>query len=343
MAALDPVQLYFREIKNIPSIPKEEMPKLWVKALKGDKRVQKKLVEANLRLVIPIAKRYFRRGLDFLDLIEEGNMGLIRAVEKFDIRKKVHFSTYATYWIDQAVRRAIEEQGKTIRIPPHVWDALNKWLKFWGPMQEKLGREPTTPEMAKAMKLSVQQVESLMRAAKVSQGASSLEAPIDEEGNLLVKDIIADKKSSTPESISEILRQHADIDFALNYITDRERAIIKLRFGIGGNPPESLELVGKKLKLSRERVRQLEERAIKRLKSVALRIKLISSEDAKKMLADERVGPLERRQVSDRREGPPDRRIGLPDTRVVKIERRARKTDRRAAKRDRRSGKDRRK
>src|SRR3989339_1447130 len=153
MERFDPVQLYFKEIKNIPLIPKEDMPKLWARAYAGDKKVQKKMVEANLRLVIPIAKKYFRTGIDFLDLIEEGNMGLMRAVQKFNPGRNVHFSTYATYWVDQAVRRAIEEQTKTIRIPPHVWDALNKWLKYWGPLQEKLGRNPTLAEMAKKLNL----------------------------------------------------------------------------------------------------------------------------------------------------------------------------------------------
>ena len=342
MERFDPVQLYFKEIKNIPLIPKEEMPRMWKRAFAGDKKIQKKLVEANLRLVIPIAKKYFRTGIDFLDLIEEGNMGLMRAVEKFNPGRNVHFSTYATYWIDQAVRRAIEEQTKTIRIPPHVWDALNKWIKYWGPLQEKLGRNPTLAEMAKKLNLSVQQIEKLMRASKISQGTSSLETPIDADGSIFIRDIIPDRKSATPESISELLRQHSDLDQTLDHLQPREKLIIQLRFGLGGNPPESLELVGKKLKLSRERVRQLEERAIKRLKSIALRIKLIDSEDAKKMLLDSRQEKQDRRTI-ERRVAKCDRRQGYPDTRKVKIQRRKAKHDRRVSKTDRRLKHDRRK
>jgi RNA polymerase primary sigma factor len=314
MEQFDPVQLYFREIKQMAPISKEEMDALWIKAGKGDRKAQKRLVEANLRLVIPIAKKYFRHGLDFLDLIEEGNMGLIRAVEKFNPNRNVHFSTYATYWIDQAVRRAVEEQAKTIRIPPHVWDAIHRWIKNWKPMQEKLGRDPTLTEMAKKLNLSLRQIEDLMRASKVSQGASSLETPIDEEGNLFIRDIISDKKSASPESITELIRQNSDIDQAMKCLPERERIIIQLRFGLDGRPPESLEDVGQKLKLSRERVRQLEKRALTRLKSIALRLRIIDFEESKNMLLDSR-------QIrQDRRQG--DRRVGMPDTRKVKIERR---------------------
>lgn len=329
MDSLDPVQLYFREIKNMPPLPKEEADILWKRVGKNDLKAKKRLVEANLRLVIPIAKKYFRSGHDFLDLIEEGNMGLMRAVEKFDTGRNVHFSTYATYWIDQAIRRAVEEQGKTIRIPPHVWDALNKWLKHWRPMQEKLGRNPTMKEMAKALKLTLPQVDNLMRASKVSQGTSSLETPIDAEGNIFIRDVIPDKKNATPESMSELLRQHSDLDQAMGHLPEREQLIIKLRFGLGGNPPCSLEYVGSKLKLSRERVRQLEERAIRRLKSLAVRLQIVDPVEGKNMLLDSRQEKKDRRSMHDRR-------VGMPDRRKKKIERRKNKKDRRQMK-DRRN------
>ena len=275
MERFDPVQLYFKEIKEMEVLSREELDALWQKACRGDKKTQRRLVEANLRLVIPIAKKFFRHGLDFLDLIEEGNMGLIRAVEKFDPSKNIHFSTYATYWIDQAVRRAVEEQAKTIRIPPHVWDALSRWIKNWKYLQEKLGRNPTLAEMAKRLKLSIKQIEGIVRASRVSQGTSSLESPIDEEGNIFIRDIISDKKSASPETTSELLRQNDDLCIAINHLPTREKNIVLMRFGLQGHPQLSLEKLGKKLKLSRERVRQLEERAIQRLKSIALRMKLI--------------------------------------------------------------------
>jgi RNA polymerase sigma factor (sigma-70 family) len=189
--------------------------------------------------------------------------------------------------------------------------------------------------MAKKLNLSVQQIEKLMRASKISQGTSSLETPIDADGSIFIRDIIPDKKSATPESISELLRQHSDLDQTLDHLDPREKEIIQRRFGLGGNPPESLEQVGAKLKLSRERVRQLEERAIKRLKSIALRIKLIDSEDAKKMLLDSRQEKQDRRTM-ERRVAKCDRRQGYQDTRKVKIQRRKTKRDRRVSKTDRR-------
>ena len=282
MEQLNLVQQYFKEIKNLPVPTKEELIELWKRAVKNDKKAHKRLVESNLRLVIPIAKRYFRPGLAFLDLIEEGNMGLMRAVEKFDPSKKIHFSTYATYWIDQAIRRAVEEQSKVIRIPPHVWDALHKWLKHWDSLHEKLGRNPTMQEMSKKLKISLSQIENILKAAKITQGTSSLETPIDGEGNIFIKDIISDKSASSPESIAELLRTNADIDDALSHIDPRERKIVEMRFGLGKKQPLSLEKVGEIMKLSRERVRQLEERAIKRLKAIALRIKLIDLESYNK-------------------------------------------------------------
>ncbi len=311
MEKFDPVQLYFREIKRMSAIPREDMDALWVKAVKGDKRARKHLVEANLRLVIPIAKKYFRQGLDFLDLIEEGNMGLMRAVEKFDPGRKVYFSTYATYWIDQSVRRSVEEQAKTIRIPPHVWDAIHRLIKHWRPMQEKLGRDPTMAELAKKLKLSISQIGNLLRASKISQGTSSLETPIDADGNIFIRDVISDKKTNCPESITELIRQHSDLENALNFLAPREKQIIGLRFGLSGNKPESLERVGKRLKLSRERVRQLEERALRRLKVLAVRTKLVDLEEGKQLLIDSRVKKGDRRQ-------------GMPDRRKVKTERRSR-------------------
>jgi len=272
------VQLYFQEIRGLPHYTPEQMKALWEKAYKGHKAAQKRLVEANLRLVVPIAKRYFRAGMAFLDLIEEGNMGLMRAVEKFNPHRNIHFSTYATYWIDQSIRRAVEEQAKVIRIPPHIWDAIHRWLKNWDIMQEKLGRNPTMKEMSKRLKISASQIENVLKAARLTQGTSSLDTPIDDEGNIFIKDVISDKKVASPETITEMLRLHTDVDNALSRLSLRERQVIEMRFGIDRDAPASLEVVGEKLKLSRERVRQIEERAIERLKGIALRMKIIDIE-----------------------------------------------------------------
>ena len=276
MVMMDPVQLYFREIKNMASYSKENVAVLWKRSWKGDRKAQKHLIEINLRLVIPIAKRYFKRGLDFLDLVEEGNMGLIRAVEKFDYRKKIKFSTYATYWIDQAIRRAVEEQSKTIRIPPHVWDSLNRWSTVWRELGENLGRNPTFKEMAKKLKLSSKQIINLMIASKVFQGTSSLDTPIDEDGNIFIKDIISDNKLIAPDILTELSKDNYDLKIALNMLDPRERQIIEMRYGLGEKEIISLEEIGVKFKLSRERVRQLELKAIKRLKSLAMRMSIVA-------------------------------------------------------------------
>lgn len=322
MEQFDPIQLYFREIKDIPPIPPDRLKELWKRAQRGDKRSHKRIVEANLRLVIPIAKRFCRTGIEFLDLIEEGNMGLMRAVEKFNPRRNVQFSTYATYWIEQSVRRAVEEKTKTIRIPPHVWDNIHHWLKNWKPLREKLGRDPTLREMGKALRMTTHQVKNVMSAAQVMQGVSSLETPIDADGSLFIKDVISDN-SSSPESVTELIRQNSDITRALDLLAPREKNIIAQRFGLNRTEPQSLEEIGMRMGLSRERVRQLEERALKRLKVLAVKVKLVELKDSKELLLDSREANADRRALIDRRRNRVDRRVGLPDTRTVKIERRS--------------------
>ncbi|MEI8217990.1 MAG: sigma-70 family RNA polymerase sigma factor [Elusimicrobiota bacterium] len=322
MEQFDPIQLYFKEIKAIPPIPPDRLQLVWKRALKGDKKSQKLIVEANLRLVIPIAKRFCRTGIEFLDLIEEGNMGLMRAVEKFNPQKKVQFSTYATYWIEQSVRHAVEEKSKTIRIPPHMWDSIHHWLKNWKPLQKKLGRDPTMQEMGKLLHMTTPQIKNIMAATQLTHGVSSLDTPLDAEGSLFIKDIISDHESS-PESVTELIRQNSDISRALNFLEQREKNIIEWRFGLNNLPPKSLEEIGDKLNLSRERIRQLEERALKRLKILAVKVKLVELKDSKDFLLDSRSTKRDRRVIFDRRANRVDRRIGLPDTRAVKVNRRS--------------------
>jgi RNA polymerase primary sigma factor len=275
--SLDPVSLYFRGIKELPKIAPEDQGPLWKKAKKGDKAAKKILVECNLRLVIPIAKKYFHPGVDFLDLIEEGNLGLMHAVEKFDLGKGFRFSTYAAYWIEQAVRRALDEQSKTIRIPPHAWEILRKWFRQWDDLHGRLGRDPTLAEMAKKLHLSTRQVRSVLDASEAAKGLGSLEAPLDEDENLSLKDVLSEGEKHNPDEILSILRMHDELGEALNKIDPRERKILDMRFGLKGPERMTLEEVGKKLKLSRERVRQLEERGLQRLRRVTHKMGLHKS------------------------------------------------------------------
>lgn len=314
----DPLQLYFNAIRSIRPLSKKEMSELWKKP-KKTKADYDILVEQNYRLVIPIAKRFMKKGVDFMDLIEEGNMGLIKAVEKFDPSKKVAFSTYAVYWIEQYMRKAIENHAKTIRIPSHIWDSLNLWMKTWSKLREKLNRDPSIKEVASKLKLTKKQTKNLMKAAAVFNGTSSLEAPIGSDSDIYVKDIIIDDDVKTPESITEIIRTNDDIATALGHLPDREKEIIRMRFGIGGFKPMSLEETGKVLKISRERVRQLEVKALKRLKGIFVRHNLIDKDDAKKILLDSRRARKDRRK-----DKPADKKVPKKnEKRVAKKDRRA--------------------
>lgn len=314
IARYDPLQLYFDAIRQIKPLTKKEIAELWKKS-KKDKEAFDKLVEQNYRLVIPIAKRFIKKGIDFMDLIEEGNMGLIKAVEKFDSSKKVAFSTYAVYWIEQYMRKAIENQTKTIRIPSHIWDSLNLWMKTWSKLREKLNRDPSVDEVAAKLKLSKRQTDNLMKAASVFNGTSSLEAPIGDDSDIFVKDIIVDEQVKSPESVTEIIRTNADIGLALNYLPPREREIIRMRFGLGGIKPMSLEESGKVLMISRERVRQLEVKALRRLKGIFVRYNLIDKYEAKTIMLDSRVNKTDRRSAKravlkkDDRRSKTDRRV----------------------------------
>lgn len=273
--SLDPVTQYFKEVKNLTELPFEDFLRLFKKYKQGQKSAKNKLVEANLRLVIPIAKRYYRRGIHFLDLIEEGNLGLMHALEKFEPEKGFRFSTYSAYWIEQSIRRAVDEQSKTIRIPPHAWEILRKWLREWDRLHGQLGRDPTMTEMARQLHLSARQIKGVMEAAEAARGIGSLETPLDEEENLTIKDVLSDSKKNTPDEILSLVRLHDELQKALEKLPARERNIIELRFGLKTNRGMTLDKVGKKYGLSRERVRQLEQRALLRLRRTVQRMGII--------------------------------------------------------------------
>jgi len=272
----DTISQYFKGIQRLAQIDREEVHKLWRKAKRGDRQAKQRIMETNLRLVVPIARKYHRQGIDFMDLIEEGNLGLMHSIDKFEPKKGYRFSTYASYWIEQSIRRAVEEQSKTIRIPPHAWEALRKWLKKWEKLHAKLGRDPSLAEMARTMHWTDRQVRGVLDAAEAARGMGSLEAPVDsEDDNITVEDMLSENDNQSPENLISVLKLHDELNQAMKEIGDRERMILEFRHGLTGQTPMTLEEVGKRLKLSRERIRQIEERALLRLRRVANRMGLI--------------------------------------------------------------------
>jgi len=260
----DSVRLYLREIGKIPLLSSEEELALANRVVAGDKVAKDKMAEANMRLVVSIAKRYVGRGLDLLDLIQEGNTGLLRAVEKFDPDKGFKFSTYATWWIRQAITRAIADQARTIRIPVHMVETINKLLRTQRRLTQELNREPTNDEIAEAMEIDVDKVEHIM---KIKQDISSLDASVheDEEDSVL-GDFIEDEDTISPEdsATNQLLKEH--VKDMLNGLTEREQKIIKLRFGLEDGKNYTLEEVGQEFSVTRERIRQIEAKALAKLR-----------------------------------------------------------------------------
>ena len=274
----DPVKAYLREIGNIKLLTPEEEVELAKKIELGDETAKNSLAEANLRLVVSIAKKYYGRGMPLLDLIQEGNIGLMKAVEKFDYTKGYKFSTYATWWIKQAVTRAIADQARTIRIPVHMVETLNRLAKVKRNLVQELGREPSELEIAEKMNLSVEKVNQII---KISQEPVSLESPIGEEEDSHLGDFIQDEQIVSPEDAATIRNLKENISQALLSLNEREQNVIKLRFGLEDGKTRTLEEVGSVLNVTRERVRQIEAKAIRKLsrpgrKSEDLRVYLQS-------------------------------------------------------------------
>ncbi|MBX6341454.1 MAG: sigma-70 family RNA polymerase sigma factor [Thermomicrobiaceae bacterium] len=261
----DPIRLYLREIAEAPLLSAEEEVELAKRIEKGDMEALQRFVRANLRLVVSIAKRYVGRGLSLLDLIQEGNIGLIRAVQKFDWRRGYRFSTYATWWIRQAITRAIADQGRTIRLPVHMTDSITRYRRTVAQLTQEMGRPPLPEEVAEAMSVQPEKVEQIIRAA---HRTISLEKPIGEEEEVSLGDLIADEVSQTPEESAEEALLQRDVAEVLETLTPRERLVLQLRFGLGNGTPHTLSEVGQQLDISRERVRQIENEALRKLRRV---------------------------------------------------------------------------
>ena len=259
----DPVRMYLREIGRIPLLSYDEELELAKKVLEGDEEAKQKLAESNLRLVVSIAKKYVGRGMLFLDLIQEGNMGLIKAVEKFDYTKGYKFSTYATWWIRQAITRAIADQARTIRIPVHMVETINKLIRTSRHLLQQLGREPTPEEIAEEMEIPVEKVTEIQ---KIAQDPVSLETPIGEEDDSHLGDFIQDDESPAPQDAAAYTLLREQLEEVMKTLTPREAKVLKLRFGLEDGKTRTLEEVGKEFNVTRERIRQIEAKALRKLR-----------------------------------------------------------------------------
>ncbi len=259
----DPVRMYLKEIGKVALLTQPQEVALAQRMEKGDEEAKRRLIEANLRLVVSIAKKYVGRGMLFLDLIQEGNLGLIRAVEKFDWRKGYKFSTYATWWIRQAITRALADQARTIRIPVHMVETINKLVRISRQLLQELGREPAPEEIAEAMGLPVERVREIN---KIAQEPISLETPIGEEEDSHLGDFIEDHEALAPAEAASATMLREQLNDVLDTLTPRERKVLKLRFGLDDNHPRTLEEVGREFGVTRERIRQIEAKALRKLR-----------------------------------------------------------------------------
>ena len=259
----DPVRMYLKEIGKVPLLSSEEEVELAKRMELGDEQAKKMLAESNLRLVVSIAKRYVGRGMQFLDLIQEGNLGLIKAVEKFDYRKGYKFSTYATWWIRQAITRAIADQARTIRIPVHMVETINKLIRVSRQLLQELGREPQPEEIAEKMDIPVERVREIM---KISQEPVSLETPIGEEEDSHLGDFIQDDHVAIPADAAAFVLLREQLLEVLETLTEREQKVLRLRFGLDDGRARTLEEVGREFKVTRERIRQIEAKALRKLR-----------------------------------------------------------------------------
>ncbi len=267
----DPVRMYLKEIGRIPLLTREEEIELAQGVEKGNMKSKKRLTTSNLRLVVSIAKKYVGRGMSFLDLIQEGNKGLIRAVEKYDWKRGYKFSTYATWWIRQAITRAIADQARTIRIPVHMVETINKLARTSRRLMQELGREPKPEEIASEMDLEPNKIREIM---KISQKTTSLETPIGDEEDSYLGDFIADETQTTPYDFTSKRLLKENLEEVLSALTEREARVVRMRFGLNGKKAMTLEEVGREFGVTRERIRQIEAKALRKLKHPSRRKKL---------------------------------------------------------------------
>ncbi|WP_212961351.1 RNA polymerase sigma factor RpoD [Cohnella xylanilytica] len=259
----DPVRMYLKEIGRVPLLSADEEIELAQRIEQGDEKAKRRLAEANLRLVVSIARRYVGRGMLFLDLIQEGNMGLIKAVEKFDYRKGFKFSTYATWWIRQAITRSIADQSRTIRIPVHMVETINKFVRVSRQLLQELGREPTPEEVGKAMDLDAEKIREIM---KISQDPVSLETPIGDENDSKLGEFIEDQEALAPADAAAFELLKEQLEDVLDTLTEREESVLRLRFGLDDGRSRTLEEVGHEFGVTRERIRQIEAKALRKLR-----------------------------------------------------------------------------
>jgi RNA polymerase primary sigma factor len=265
----DPVQLYLREIGAVPLLTAAQEVALAQRMERGDRAAKREFVEANLRLVVSIARRYQGRGMELLDLIQEGNRGLLRAAEKFDWRRGYKFSTYATWWIRQAVARAIADQSRTVRIPVHVWEDGSKLARASRQLEQQLGREPSDAELARRVHMSAARVHRIRETIRTARDPISLEAPIGEDETSSLGAILADEGTLMPDEVVERTVRAEQLARALHILPPRDRLVLQLRFGLGTKRPQTLEEIGHQLGLTRERIRQIERKALQRLRQAA--------------------------------------------------------------------------
>jgi RNA polymerase primary sigma factor len=263
ISVTDPVRMYLKEIGRVPLLTADEEIELAIAMEEGSEEAKKALVEANLRLVVSIAKRYVGRGMSFLDLIQEGNLGLMRAVDKFDYHRGYKFSTYATWWIRQAITRAIADQARTIRIPVHMVETINKLIRVSRQLVQELGREPSAEEIAEHMDMTADKVREIL---KISQDPVSLETPIGEEDDSHLGDFIEDQDALAPADAAAFELLKEQLEEVLHTLTEREEKVLRLRFGLDDGKPRTLEEVGKRFSVTRERIRQIEAKALRKLR-----------------------------------------------------------------------------